>query len=251
MELSKTKAAVYASLSSKKMRRKHGLFLAEGEKCVVDTLGAFELESIVATRDWIATHLDLCRDWENRVLEASDTLLKKISTLSNASEVIAVFHIPEQNKILENFNDELILLLDGIQDPGNLGTIVRTADWFGVDKVIASEDTVDIYNPKAIQATMGSLKRVKVCYADLCSVINCHQSFPVYGMMLEGNDIFKTTLGQAGFIVMGNEGNGLSEDVRSLVDHPLLIPPYRDDSHGESLNVAIAIAITLSTFRNH
>ena len=250
MEISKTKAALYASLSSKKMRNRHGLFLVEGEKCVIDTLGAFDLVNLVSSHGWIEDHPDIASRYEYCLLEASDSVLSKISALSTPSEIIAVFRIPEEETV-PDLSDSLVLALDGIQDPGNLGTIIRTADWFGVNVILASHDTVDLYNPKTIQSTMGSLKRVKVYYTSLPDVVRRYPDMPVYGTLLDGENIFRTSLSDTGIIVMGNEGKGISSEMKETITCPLLIPPYNDKSHGESLNVAIATAITLSVFRNH
>lgn len=251
MELSKTKASLYATLSSKKMRLKHGLFMAEGEKCVLDTLGAFIPECLIATPEWIEAHPELSKNPGMPVFTASPSQIKKISSLSTPAEVMAVFKLPESDNSLPVINpEELYLLLDGIQDPGNLGTIIRTADWFGITKIFASPDTANIYNPKTVQSTMGSLKRVKIIYTPLKPLISSHPDMPVYGMVLNGKDIYKSHLTANGFIIMGNEGKGISADLLPLVSDPLLIPPYREEAHGESLNVAIATAITLSQFRN-
>lgn len=249
MEISKTKAAFYSTLSSKKIRNKHGMFIVEGEKCVTDTIGAFELINLIATNKWAETHREIVTEYSALFFEATPSVLKKISSLSTPPEVIAVFRIPEETT-LPDISGRLVLALDGIQDPGNLGTIIRTADWFGVDIILASDDTVDVYNPKTIQSTMGSLRRVKVYYTSLPDVIRKNSVLPVYGTLLNGEDMFKTELSNCGIIVMGNEGNGISKEIRELIDHPLLIPPYKENSHGESLNVAIATAITLATFRN-
>lgn len=251
MELSKTKSAIYSSLSSKKMRQKHGLFLAEGEKCALDTLGAFELEALIATEEWLKRNFRLVDKYSDKILTSTPSLINKITTLVSPPEVMAVFNIPNDDVSTINIaNNKMYLMLDGIQDPGNLGTIIRTADWFGIDTIIASKDTVDVYNPKVVQSTMGSLKRMKVVYTDLTDVILFNPSMPVYGMLLDGKNIYKTKLDSThGFIIMGNEGNGISEDLRKRITHPLLIPPYDSKNHPESLNVAIATAITLSFFR--
>lgn len=250
MELSKSKSAIYSSLSSKKMRQKHGLFLAEGEKCALDTLGAFDLEALIVTEDWLKRNHKLVEDYSDKLWTTSPSVINKITTLVSPPEVIAVFKLPEEDSSIHIADDKLYLMLDGIQDPGNLGTIIRTADWFGIDTIIASKDTVDVYNPKVVQSTMGSLKRVKVAYANLESVISSNPEMPVYGMLLEGKNIYDTKLDSShGFIVMGNEGNGISDEVRKKITRPLLIPPYNPDSHPDSLNVAIATAITLSLFR--
>ena len=176
--------------------------------------------------------------------------MKRISSLSTPPEIIAVFKLPIGiDEDIEISDDGLYLMLDGIQDPGNFGTIIRTADWFGFDMVICSKDTVDVYNPKVVQATMGSLKRVRIIYTDLPRLIKESKIRHVYGTMLEGENIFEKKLLSNGAIIMGNEGNGLSDEVRKLVTDPLLIPPTRKDAHGESLNVAIATAITIAQFR--
>lgn len=233
------------------MRQRHRLFLAEGEKCVADTLGAFELECIVARQSWIDANnrnpgIGICD-----IFTASESEMNKISTLSNPPEVIAVFRIPDDNDedtVIDK--NGLYLLLDGIQDPGNLGTIIRTADWFGFHHIFASRGTVDVFNPKTVQSTMGSLRRVKVTYTDLVELIRENGITNVYGTLLDGKNMFSTPLENSGVIVMGNEGNGISPEIRNLVNNPLLIPPYDNENHGESLNVAVATAITLAKFRN-
>ena len=145
--------------------------------------------------------------------------------------------------------DQLVLALDGVQDPGNLGTIIRIADWFGISDIFCSADTADVWNPKVIQATMGSIARVRITYTDLVALIKEAQ-VPVYGTLLDGDNIYQQTLSQNGIIVMGNEGNGISPEIRQLITNKLLIPDFNTgDSHAESLNVAIATAITCSEFR--
>ena len=247
MDLSKTKTSVLSSLSTKKMRDKHGLFLAEGSKCVADTLGAFELDCLVAEQDWICAHSDIVAECEGKVLTASSASIKKISSLSTPPDVVAAFHLPCVAS--EAFVDSrlLYLVLDGIQDPGNLGTIIRTADWFGIN----TRGTVDVFNPKTVQSTMGSLKRVSVVYTDLAQLLEKHREMPVYGTLLEGKNLFETSLGSSGFIIMGNEGKGISKTLRGMITRPLFIPPYDSRSHGESLNVAIAAAVTMAAFRGY
>lgn len=248
-DISKTKAALYARLGQRKMRRRLGLFTAEGTKCVADTLGKFELEALVATPRWLEEHPSLAAVASERVMEASAAELTRISTLSTASEVIAVYSAPAEPE----FPTELLprgfyLVLDGVQDPGNLGTIVRTAHWFGVDTIFASRDSADIYGPKAIQSTMGSVASVRVIYCDVAELLERQSHLPVYGLLLGGENIFAQPEGfEPGFIVMGNEGNGISERVRRLIDRPLTIPPANPESHPDSLNVAVATAVTLAT----
>lgn len=251
MDISKTKTSLLASLQSKKMRLRHGLFIVEGEKSVKDTLGAFELADIVATGRWLETAGGFPGIPSDRIMTASEGAMRKISSLSTPPEVLAVYRLPKDDEdgdpVLDK--DGLHLLLDGIQDPGNLGTIIRTADWFGFTRVYASRDTADVFNPKTVQATMGSLRRVKVIYTDLADLIKRSGVSNVYGTMLEGDNIYDTNLGKNGVIVMGNEGNGLSEEIRTLVSKPILIPPYNPESHAESLNVAVATGIVLAAFR--
>lgn len=217
-----------------------------------DTLGAFELDCLIvsAERD-CRQSIPSCVD-EGRIFVATADQLKRISTLSTPPSIIAVFKIPDDdNESLSLPSESLSLLIDGIQDPGNLGTIIRTADWFGFDKVFLSTDSVDVYNPKTIQATMGSLRRVKVVYANLEKLLREGNVKNIYGTLLEGGEnIYKVKLSDSGAIIMGSEGSGISSEIRKLISRPLFIPPYNRSCHGESLNVAIATAITLSIFRN-
>ncbi len=244
MELSKTKTGVYSSLSSARMRRRHGLFIVEGEKSVRDTLGHFELECLICLKG--------CGDFPDvpadKVREASEADMKKISGLQTVPPVVAVYRIPRQEERPADVGRDLYLVLDGVQDPGNLGTIVRTCHWFGIRRIFASRDTADVFNPKCVQSTMGSIAKVEVTYCDLPALFRENPSMPVYGLLLDGKDIFRAETGDCGFIVMGNEGNGISPEVRSHVTSPLLIPPATAD-HAESLNVAVATAITLARFR--
>lgn len=248
MELSKTKASQLSSLSTKKMRRKHGIFLVEGEKCIFDMLDRFKLECLVVSQEWADSKIGKEMAKEKNVLVAPVNVIKKISSLSTPSDILGVFQLPS-TPCPDVDENKLYLLLDGVQDPGNLGTIIRTADWFGIEMIFASTDTADVFNPKTVQATMGSLSRVAVHYTDLSDLIVKNRNMPVYGTLLEGKDIFKSQIENRGFIIMGNEGNGISESVRNYITHPLFIPPYNPAAHGESLNVAIATAITLSYFR--
>lgn len=245
MEISKAKLSLYSSLGQLKMRRKHRLFTVEGEKAVGDSLGIFEVESILTTRDF-----ELPSDWQCSapVHELSESQMKKISNLSNPSPVIAIlktidYTFDESPEITKG----LFPVLDCIQDPGNLGTIIRTCHWFGLSTIFASKDTVDMYNPKTVQSTMGSLGKVKIIYTDLQKLFEVNSSMPVYGTLLDGKDIYKATLEKRGFILFGNEGKGISPDLRKFITDPLLIPPGNED-HSESLNVAIAAAITISQF---
>lgn len=248
--LSKTKMEQLARVGQRKFRMREGIFAAEGEKCALDMLGKFDLLYLVASPRWIETHPGMAMQWQSQLLAAADTQLHKLSNLSNPPEVIAYFRIPDTPQIpTVKLPRELYLVLDGVQDPGNMGTIIRTAHWFGIKRIFCSSQTVDIYNPKTVIATMGSLADVEVCYCHLPTLLQGQSNLPVYGLQLEGEDIYSASLDDAGFICMGSEGHGLSEEVKCLLTHPLTIPPYSHDSHPESLNVGIATAITLALFR--
>lgn len=238
---------MFASLSSSKGRKEHSLFLVQGTKCVIDTVDSFEVEAILATNQWINEHLEIADKYEITVVKKAD--LDRITTLSTSPEVIAICRIPKQ----ESFSikkDSLVLALDGIQDPGNLGTIIRVADWMGVNKILASQDTVDTWNPKVVQASMGAISRIHVLYVPLFDTLSEIIDLPIYGTFLDGDNIYSSSLSQGGIVVMGNEGNGISRDVAKLVNQRLFIPSFPPDRKtSESLNVAIATSITLSEFR--
>ncbi|MCH5232673.1 MAG: RNA methyltransferase [Muribaculaceae bacterium] len=247
-ELSKNKAADFGSLSRKKIRDSKSLFIIEGEKCVADSLNCFDLVNLVCTKEWLEanpTRLDKISD---RVLVAKEPgLMKKISSLSSVPDVIGIFSKPRQPldiPILDK--DSLYLLLDEIQDPGNLGTIIRTCNWFGVKNVFASKGTVDIYNQKTVQSAMGSIGKVNVVYCDLGELITKNRELPVFGTLLEGENYTNLKSGTTGFLIMGNEGNGISPHLKSMVTKAITIPPANDLDHPDSLNVAIATAIILS-----
>ena len=251
MALSKNKIKYFNSLSLKKNRDNEQVFIAEGVKLVGDLLPYFRVKYIVATREWLVCN----RVEANEIIEV-DGLdeMKKITLLSTPTPVFVVFDRPQYNfdiDVLLN-NKELILALDAVQDPGNLGTIIRIADWFGIKNILCSQGTVDVYNTKTIQSTMGALARVKVHYVDLLDVIDVlrEKGFPVYGTFLDGDSIYNTELTNYGVIVMGNEGNGVSADVAKLTSRKLLIPSYpANEATSESLNVAVATAIVCSEFR--
>lgn len=244
MKLSRTKAALFGNLQTVKMRRRHGLFTAEGHKAVADLAAHFSVVAVVTTNpSSVATAV---ADFGAEIYEATPQEMHRLSSFTTPSDILGVFRIPGKH---EHTIDEskLYVMLDGVRDPGNLGTIIRTCHWFGIYDILASHDCVDCFNPKTVQATMGSLGAVRVHYCDLPSVISRHPSMPVYGTLLEGDNIFETKLGGNGFIVMGNEGEGISAQMRSLITRALNIPPA-GASHGESLNVAVATAIVLALF---
>lgn len=239
-----------ASLSQSKHRRRQGLFKAEGTKCVLDTIGHFRIKWLIATEMWMHEHPEY--QIGNNIVKVSARDMEQMSDLITASEVIAVYEIPDYDLDTSALTDSLVIALDSVQDPGNLGTIMRTADWFGIRDIICSRTTVDVYSPKVIQATMGAVSRVRVHYCDLPEVLgNLRQKgVNIYGTFLEGDNVYTSRLSHSGVIVMGNEGQGISDDVRGLVSDKLFIPPYPIDADtSESLNVATATAIILSEFR--
>lgn len=239
-----------ASLSQSKHRRRQGLFKAEGTKCVLDTIGHFRIKWLIATEMWMHEHPEY--QTGNNIVKVSARDMEQMSDLITASEVIAVYEIPDYDLDTSSLTDSLVIALDSVQDPGNLGTIMRTADWFGIRDIICSRTTVDVYSPKVIQATMGAVSRVRVHYCDLPEVLgNLRQKgVNIYGTFLEGDNVYTSRLSHSGVIVMGNEGQGISDDVRGLVSDKLFIPPYPIDADtSESLNVATATAIILSEFR--
>lgn len=228
--------------------------MAEGVKCVRETLPFFTLEALVATPAMLQESGVPAGVGGQRVMTASPRQMEQMSSLSTAPSMLAVYRMPSVSVPAPgDIADGLVLALDGIQDPGNLGTIMRTADWFGIRHIIASPQTADIFNPKTVQATMGSIGRVSICYTHLPDYLAAYREvtgLPVYGTLLDGQDIYQAGLSGKGLIVMGNEGKGLSREVRDLVSSPLLIPSYPQDAPTvESLNVAMATAITLAEFR--
>jgi TrmH family RNA methyltransferase len=235
--LSKNQLKLVRSLELKKNRKKEGLFVAEGPKVVGDLLRAgYRARLVFSTTE------------RPDAIQITDDELRKLSFLQHPQEVLAVFEIPQSQQLTAN-SQKLSIALDGIQDPGNLGTIIRIADWFGITTIYCSEDTADVYNPKVVQATMGSLAHINIVYTDLEALLRQYDG-PIYGTLLDGQNIYQQELSSEGIIVMGNEGNGISPAIRQLVTHKLLIPNYNPSSEtAESLNVAIATAITCAEFR--
>ena len=233
------------SLEMKKNRKREGLFVAEGPKVVGDLLSRFRLHSVFATDEWTGGE---SIGADVRLERVDDDTLRRLSFLQHPQQVVAVMEMNKEEKV-EVDADRLTIMLDGVQDPGNLGTIIRIADWFGIDSIICSPDTADAYNPKVVQATMGSLGRVSVTYSPLVPLLSSLPAdMPIYGTLLDGKDIYQKELTRHGVIIMGNEGNGISDEVRAMVTHPLLIPRFRQGESAESLNVAVATAITCSEF---
>ena len=244
MMLSKNLIKYVRQLEQKKYRLREGVFVAEGPKVVGDLLRAgFQPRQLLATSEWTPSQsLITCQ----LSLITSDEL-QKVSFLQHPQQVLGVFNLP-QSSVEALPEGTLSLALDGVQDPGNLGTIIRIADWFGITHIFCSPDTADAWNPKVVQATMGSIAHVSLTYTELAPLLS-RTSMPVYGTLLDGKDIFRQELATEGVIVMGNEGKGISAPIRQLVTHPLLIPSFNQGQTAESLNVAIATAITCAEFR--
>ena len=238
--VSKNQLKFISSLHLKKNRIANHLFLAEGVKVIQELLNSnFELVHLYTTEPLFKEVQASLKS----VISESD--LKKISALTTPNNCLAVFKIPESTPILEN---GLILALDDIRDPGNLGTILRLCDWFGISQVICSEQTVDVFNPKVVQATMGSISRVNVSYVNLKSYLQ-NSSLPIFGTFMDGSNVYKENLPNDAIVIMGNEANGISTEIENSIKNRLTIPRFGDLQRTESLNVASATAIILSEFR--
>lgn len=244
--ISKNLIKLIKSLEQKKFRLREKLFVAEGPKVVGDIMVSKRPQRLIATRQWYEKH-----QIEEDVLVAEEEL-RKVSFLQHPQEVIALFPLPEISSFDNNsLQNDLVLALDDVQDPGNLGTIIRLADWFGIEQIICSLGTADAFSPKVVQATMGSIARVNLHYTDLPSFLeNLGDGFPIYGTFLNGTNVYEQELSKSGVIIMGNEGKGISKEVERYVNKRLFIPSYpAERPTAESLNVAIATAITCAEFR--
>ncbi len=240
--VSKNQIKLITSLHQKKFRGIHQMFIAEGVKVIQELLDSdFELENLFVT-DLVFSEVN-----PSKRTQISETELKKISALTVPNNCLAVFKIPAQKPFSEK---GLLVALDDIRDPGNLGTILRLCDWFGISELLCSEQTVDIYNPKVVQATMGSISRVNVAYVNLADVLS-KAKLPVFGTFMDGENIYKTNLQKEGIIVMGNEANGISPEIEKIITSRISIPRFGDLQETESLNVATATAIVLSEFRRN
>ena len=255
--ISKNQFKFVRQLEQKKYRRREGLFVAEGTKVVGDLMQHSQPRMLFATSEYLRNSpflsdhsgTPLLSNEGSEVVEVSPDELRRLSFLQHPQQVLALFPLPSPSHSLTPSSSHLSLALDGVQDPGNLGTIIRIADWFGIDTIYCSPDTADAYSPKVVQATMGSLAHVHIIYCNLVDLLS-KAGCPVYGTLLDGENIYNQDLTQNGIIVMGNEGNGISEAVRPLITNRLLIPNFHENAEtAESLNVAIATAITCSEFK--
>lgn len=237
--LSKNQIKLIKSLAQKKNRQRHELFIVEGVKGINEFLDSdFELENVYTTKPIFKVPPD-------KISEISEVDLKKISNLKNPNTALAIFKFPKQEGPSKT---GLIIALDDVRDPGNLGTIIRLCDWYGVRDLVCSLNTVDCYNSKVVQATMGSLTRVNVSYIDLKDYLESYDA-NIFGAFMNGENIYTTDLPGEGIVILGNEANGISESIQSKVNHKITIPQFGNTKPTESLNVANASAIILSEFR--
>ncbi|SFB03360.1 RNA methyltransferase, TrmH family [Flavobacterium swingsii] len=240
--VSKNQIKLITSLVQKKYRKQHQLFFAEGTKVIQELLQSnFELEHLYITKPMFP---DVS---ESKKTIISDSDLKKITALTTANDCLAVFRIPQEKQII---NNGLIVALDDIRDPGNLGAIIRLCDWFGITQIVCSEQTVDVYNPKVVQATMGSVARVNITYLGLESYL-AEAKTEIFGTFMDGENVYKMQLPTSGIIVLGNEANGISKIIEEKVTQKIAIPRFGNLQLTESLNVATATAIVLSEFKRN
>lgn len=240
--LSKNQLKLITSLQQKKYRIKHGLFVAEGIKVVSELLNSpISCENLFCTEDFNHDKIEI-----DPVI-ISEKELKKISSFKTPNKILGIFKIPTQKRISQ---EGFIVILDEIKDPGNLGTIIRLCDWYGVEQLICSEETVDCYNNKVVQSTMGSLSRISIVYTNLKDFLKTTK-LPVYGALLEGENVYKTKLPSNGILIMGNESNGISTEIKELITHKITIPRFGHLKETESLNVASAAAILVSEFKRN
>lgn len=247
--ISKNKIKYIHSLELKKKRKEENAFVAEGPKLIDELIGHFECLYIASTAEWAEENRELTETYPIDIVTEEE--LRKISFLDTPQKVLAVFRKHEHSFTPAIIEKNLCIAIDGVQNPGNLGTIIRLADWFGIEHIFCSKSSADIYNPKTVQATMGGMARVCIHYCDLPELIRSLPSdTPVYGTFLDGDNIYSEQLEQRGLIVMGNEGRGVSAEVAELVTNRLYIPNYPAGRQtSESLNVAIATAIICAEFR--
>lgn len=249
--LSKHLTNVIQNLEKKKFREKYNLFKVEGEKLVQELLlSDMTIDTLLARPSWIERNIKNIRQYNT--IEVNEIEMGRISNFKSLPEVIALAQIPVKEHSPEEIKNELSVVLNGVQDPGNIGTILRLSDWFGIRNIFCDHDCANIFNPKSVQASMGAIFRVNVFYLDLVEFIPrfVDQDFPCYGAFLEGENIYRTNLRTKGFIVMGNEGNGISPEIERFVTRKITIPSFALSPYStESLNVGVATGIILSEFK--
>ena len=245
--ISKSQISFIKSLQQKRIRKEHGLFIVEGLKSVSEFIHSdYTIDTIYYTENVMPKLGILSHNIKAIEISASD--LAKISALTSPQQILALVKVPKARVLTtEMLKGSFTIALDGIQDPGNLGTIIRTADWFGIKLLVCSEDTVDVYNSKVVQATMGSLSRVHVAYTDLDQVLE-QTGVPIFGALLDGKSIYKTDFGMEGIVILGNEGNGIRPEIIRQIEFPVTIPRF---GKAESLNVAVSASIFCSEMRRN
>jgi len=258
--LSKSQTSHIRSLKYKKFRKLHGLFVAEGEKIVNDLIkisgdekNLFKIQAIYATSGWFSNNKRL-KTTDYGFIEITEEELKRISMLTTPNKVLALVKIPDYKDDTDHLLKNLSIVLDDIQDPGNLGTIIRIAHWFGITYIICSENSTDLYNPKTIQSAMGSIWSVRVLYKALPTFLkyyNDNTDLPVIGAFLSGSKIYTQPPVQKGLIVLGNEAHGISKDLEPFIRSRIYIPPFSEKSRPDSINVAMAAAIICSELRRN
>lgn len=244
--LSKNTLKFIKSLHQKKFRKQEQSFFVEGSKNVTELLQSdFEITHLLFTPKFGSAHMDLIMKYSGDLIEVSEQVLESLGAFKSNTSALAVAKV-KQEIPFSVLPGELILALDDVRDPGNLGTIIRIADWFGISKMVLSPQTADVYNPKVLQASMGSFTRIHFFYQDLADFLGNSPNMPVYGAFLEGENIHHAELTSDGIIVMGNESQGISAEVSRLIGHKITIPAF---GKAESLNVAVATAIICDNFR--
>ena len=249
--ISKSTIKLIKSLAIKKYRIKENLFLVEGDKNVVEVLNSkYNIEKLFATKTFLSKNENNCKKASSIEVEQID--IKKASLLQNPQNCLAICSLPEKLMLPEKLNENLSIYLDDIQDPGNLGTIIRICDWFNIENLFCSPNTADLFNPKVIQASMGSFCRVQLFKTTFESVINLAQlsQAPIFGAFLDGRNIYTEKLPQKAILIMGNEGNGIQKELENKIDKKIKIPEFSDKNNSaESLNVSVATAIICSEFK--
>lgn len=253
--LSNNRISFIRSLQQKKFREEHRLFVAEGDKLVREMLNSgFTVQQVCGVESWIVdNHANAMKAESSEVVKVMD--MERMSSMTTAPEVLAVVEIPEYDITAAGVNQGLVLMLDGIRDPGNMGTLIRTADWFGISDIVASEDSVEFWNPKVIQATMGSITRVRLHSSDLKTAVNLlrenaaksKSTFSVYGAAMDGTDVYQTEWSKSGALIIGNESIGIRSEISQMLDVSVAIP-RAENSGAESLNAGIAAGILINEY---
>lgn len=252
--ISKNRIAFLRSLQQKKNRRESGLFVAEGTKTVLELLNSgLSAELVVAAPEWLQQHSGSVKKAQSTE-EADAKDLERISSLSTAPDVLAVFRIPDQTLKASDLLKGFSLAADGIRDPGNLGTLIRIADWFGIERVLCSADTAEVWNPKTVQASMGSLARVQTAEVNLPELLSEIKSLsngqlPIFGTFLSGTSVYETSFSENGIIIIGSESHGISDTVKELISQQITIPSFSTGKGAESLNAGVAAGIICAEIR--